>query len=154
MPGFLAMLLVDRRERTGAAVLANTSAGVAPDTLALDLAEAALETLVRTPDAVAARRRRSGRRRAAPRSVVVGGLRARRALEGRAPRDRAAGRPAGAQRLVARRRRPRTAGGVVEGRELGEQLRVVRDEAGEPVRLYFATYPLTRSPAAFADVIR
>ena len=111
MPGFLAMLLVDRRERTGAAVLANTSAGFAPDTLALDLAEAALETLVRTPDAVAARRRRSGRRRAAPRPVVVGGLRARRALEGRPPRDRAAGRPAGAQRLVARRRRPRTAGG-------------------------------------------
>ena len=43
---------------------------------------------------------------------------------------------------------------VVEGRELGEQLRVVRDEAGEPVRLYLATYPLTRDPAAFADVAR
>jgi hypothetical protein len=43
---------------------------------------------------------------------------------------------------------------VVEGRELGEQLRVVRDEAGEPVRLYLATYPLTRGPAAFADVAR
>ena len=40
---------------------------------------------------------------------------------------------------------------VVEGRELGEQLRVTRDEAGEPVRLYLATYPLTRAPTAFAD---
>ena len=139
------MLLVDRRERTGAAVLANTSAGFAPDTLALDLAEAALETLVRTPGAVAARRRRSGRRRGAPRPVVVGGLRARRALEGRPPRDRAAGRPAGAQRLVASTPEAEDRWRVVEGRELGEQLRVVRDEAGEPVRLYLATYPLTRA---------
>jgi len=40
---------------------------------------------------------------------------------------------------------------VVEGYELGELLRVVRDDGGTPVKLYFATYPLTRAPAAFAD---
>ena len=50
MPGFLAALLVDRRERTGAAVLCNTSAGADPESLALDLAAAALETLERTPE--------------------------------------------------------------------------------------------------------
>jgi hypothetical protein len=37
----------------------------------------------------------------------------------------------------------------VEGREHGELLRVVRDEAGLPVKLYFATYPCTREPATF-----
>ena len=101
MPGSSRCCSSTGRERTGAAVLANTSAGFAPDALALDLAEAALETLVRDARAVAARRRRTGRRRAAPRPLVVGGLRARRALEGRPPRDRAAVRPAGAERLVA-----------------------------------------------------
>jgi hypothetical protein len=40
---------------------------------------------------------------------------------------------------------------IVEGRELGELLRVVRDDAGAPVKLYVATYPLTRAPTAFAD---
>jgi len=38
---------------------------------------------------------------------------------------------------------------VVEGRERGEQLRVVRDDAGTVVKLYFATYPVTRSPQTF-----
>ena len=40
---------------------------------------------------------------------------------------------------------------IEEGRELGELLRVVRDESGAPAKLYVATYPLTRAPAAFAD---
>jgi hypothetical protein len=39
---------------------------------------------------------------------------------------------------------------IVEGRELGELLRVTRDGDGAPVKLYVATYPLTRAPAAFA----
>jgi CubicO group peptidase (beta-lactamase class C family) len=35
---------------------------------------------------------------------------------------------------------------VVHGYERGELLRVVRDAAGVPVKLYFATYPVTREP--------
>jgi CubicO group peptidase (beta-lactamase class C family) len=35
------------------------------------------------------------------------------------------------------------------GLERGELLRVVRDEAGEPVKLYWATYPFTRAPQTF-----
>jgi hypothetical protein len=38
---------------------------------------------------------------------------------------------------------------VVEGRERGEQLRVVRDDTGAVVKLYFATYPVTRTPQTF-----
>lgn len=39
---------------------------------------------------------------------------------------------------------------VVSGPERGERMRVVRDEAGTPVKLYVATYPFTREPRAFA----
>ena len=39
---------------------------------------------------------------------------------------------------------------IEEGRELGELLRVVRDDDGAPAKLYVATYPLTRAPTPFA----
>ena len=38
---------------------------------------------------------------------------------------------------------------VVSGRERGEALRVVRDDEGEVVKLYWATYPFTRTPEIF-----
>jgi hypothetical protein len=34
---------------------------------------------------------------------------------------------------------------TAEGRERGEVLRIVRDDAGEPVKLYWATYAFTRT---------
>jgi len=40
---------------------------------------------------------------------------------------------------------------IVEGRELGEVLRVVRDGSGAVAKLYVATYPLTRAPATFGE---
>ena len=36
---------------------------------------------------------------------------------------------------------------TVSGREQGELLRIVRDEDGQPVKLYWATYPFTRTAA-------
>ncbi|MDP9492361.1 MAG: beta-lactamase family protein [Actinomycetota bacterium] len=38
---------------------------------------------------------------------------------------------------------------VARGYERGELLRIVRDEDGLPVKLYFATYPVTREPQTF-----
>jgi hypothetical protein len=38
---------------------------------------------------------------------------------------------------------------VVRGYERGELLRVIRDEDGVPVKLSFATYPVTREPSTF-----
>lgn len=38
---------------------------------------------------------------------------------------------------------------VVKGYERGELLRIVRDESGTPVKMYFATYPVTREPQTF-----
>jgi hypothetical protein len=40
---------------------------------------------------------------------------------------------------------------VASGRERGELLRVIRDEAGEPVKLYWATYPCTRAPEVWGS---
>ena len=153
MPGFLAMLLVDRRERTGAAVLANTSAGFAPDVLALELAETTIEALGRTP---APWRPDAG----APADVAPllgpwwseGSELVVRWKGGRLEIELPTGPPGRNVSWLTLEAADRWR--VVEGRELGEQLRVVRDETGEPVRLYFATYPLTRAPAAFADVAR
>ena len=38
---------------------------------------------------------------------------------------------------------------VVKGYERGELLRIVRDDSGTPVKMYFATYPVTRQPETF-----
>jgi CubicO group peptidase (beta-lactamase class C family) len=38
---------------------------------------------------------------------------------------------------------------VIEGYERGELLRIVRDNGGRPVKMYFATYPVTREPQTF-----
>jgi hypothetical protein len=38
---------------------------------------------------------------------------------------------------------------TVSGRERGEELRVVRDEDGAAMRMYWASYPLTRHPERF-----
>ena len=41
---------------------------------------------------------------------------------------------------------------AVAGREQGERLELVRDADGTLVKLYFATYAVTRTPTAFADL--
>ena len=38
---------------------------------------------------------------------------------------------------------------TASGRERGELLRVVRDEEGVPVKLFWASYPFTRTPEVF-----
>jgi CubicO group peptidase (beta-lactamase class C family) len=148
MPGFLASLIVSREEATGAVVLTNSGAGPKVETLALELAEAAHRL---TAPPVPEWRPDDG----APADVVAmlgawwtegselritwrdGRLRAE-VLSG-APWNRdSTFEPEGDDRWR-----------CVEGRERGELLRVVRDEAGAPVKLYFATYPCTREPATF-----
>ena len=150
MPGFLAALCVHRPERTGAAVLVNTSAGAAPDTLALDLSDAALDALPRAPELW---RPDDG----APEDVVPllgrwwseGSELARFWQRGRL-RLEAFAYPEGRNvSWLAREASDRWR--IVEGRERGELLRVVRDGEGAVVKLYVATYPLTRAPATFGE---
>ncbi|MBA2294890.1 MAG: beta-lactamase family protein [Actinobacteria bacterium] len=152
MPGFLASVLVHRPERTGAAVLANTSAGFDPESLAIDLACAALEALPRAPELWRADQGAPvevapllGRWWSEGSELLLTWDRGRLRLE---LIDGAPGRNVSwlTAELDDRWR-------IVEGRELGELLRVVRDDTGVPVKLYVATYPVTRAPAAFADVV-
>lgn len=150
MPGFLAAVLVNRSRRIGAAVLFNTSASASPEAVALDLAEAALDGI---PAELAAWQPDAG----APEDVkpllgpwwTEGEIIVLRWKAGTleaelvdAPKWR---NVSVFEREDADRWR------VVEGRERGELLRVLRDDDGAPVKLYFATYPLTRAPSTFGE---
>jgi CubicO group peptidase (beta-lactamase class C family) len=150
MPGFLAALCVHRSERTGAAVLVNTSADAAPDTVAMDLVEAALDALPRAPepwhpddgvpDEVVPL---LGRWWSEGSELVLswrGGRLRLHALAYTAGRDVSWLTREGDDRWR-----------IVEGRELGELMRVVRDGSGAVTKLYVATYPLTRAPTAFGE---
>jgi CubicO group peptidase (beta-lactamase class C family) len=148
MPGQVAALVFRPQDSIGAAVLANSGAFPGPESLALALAEKALELEPTEPDA--------WRPAEQPPADVAGLLGAWwsegyehvfRWRDGRlvadlpiAPehRRRSVFAPEGSDRWR-----------VAEGRERGELLRVIRDEAGVPVKLYWATYPFTRTPQVF-----
>jgi CubicO group peptidase (beta-lactamase class C family) len=150
MPGHLARLAVVRDSNVGAAVLVGaTSAGAPGLGLALDLAEKALEVVPSDvepwePEAEAPPPDVApilGRWWSEGGEWIFGYRRGR--LEARAhswPPDREATtfEPLGDGRYRTK-----------EGHEAGELLRVVRDEAGEVVKLYWATYPFTRAPSTF-----
>ncbi|MFN8222416.1 MAG: serine hydrolase domain-containing protein [Gaiellales bacterium] len=146
MPGFLAGVYVERAQRVGAAVVANTGAAFSPKELAFALLRAALIEPAAPPEW----------RPAPPPPAGIEPLLGVWWTEGdealvtwEAPRLR-----------IDLRHTPDTASWlspagedawrVVEGRELGERLTVVRDERSEVVKLYLATYPLTRAPTPFA----
>ena len=147
-PGFLSIVLYSRRDRIGAVLLTNASTWPKLSATGLDLAEAALEELV--PE-----REPWRPEEAAPAEILPllgrwwsegdetifswrnGKLEARLAA---APPER---EPSVFELEAEDRFR------VVSGRERGELLRVVRDDQGEVVRLYWATYPFTRAPEIF-----
>jgi len=148
MPGHLAALVFSAKERAGAAVLTNTSAGFHPEELALRLAERSLELEPPVPEAW-----RPGAPVPSELAPLLGrwwsegaefvfGVRDGK-LEARladAPKKLAPSvfEPEGPDRFR-----------TVSGREQGELLRVVRDETGAVVRLYWATYPFAREPEVF-----
>ncbi len=149
MPGFLACLVCSREEDVQACVLTNSSSGgAAVIELAAVLAERAIEDNPGEPEL--------WRGHETPPADVEellgiwwsegdqvvfawrdGHLEAR--LTGAPPRIKpSVFEPEGPGRFR-----------VVSGRERGERLEVVRDEAGAVVKLYWATYPFTREPQLF-----
>lgn len=148
MPGFLAGLAVRRPERTGAVVLANTSAGADPGGLAVDLVLRVLDDDPDLPEPW---------RPGPPVPELVADLLGQWWSEGTAyafsfTDGHLQARPVGSPRsrpgsVFAAEGRDRFR--VVSGREQGEVLRVVRGPDGRPERLYWATYPVTREPAPF-----
>jgi hypothetical protein len=129
-------------------VLTNSGAGPAPEKLALDLAVAALEALPAAPDpwtpveAVPAEiEPLLGSWWTEGHELVLswrGGRLEARLVDGAPGRDVSRFEPDGEDRFR-----------VVEGRERGELLRIVRDADGAVEKLYFATYPVRREPSAF-----
>ncbi len=150
MPGFLAGLVVERGERTGAAVLMNTGSHADPTGLALDLAVAALDALPRVPtlwapagapptalDGVLGRWWTEGEEMILS---LRGGRFQAELVDGPVGRNISYLEPEGRDRWR-----------VVDGRERGEVLRAVRDADGKVAKLYLATYPLTRAPSTFGS---
>jgi CubicO group peptidase (beta-lactamase class C family) len=148
MPGFLAGLAVSPKERSGAVVLVNSGAGVKIDQLLRKLAVKAAEVYPPEPEQWRAAEGVPpelepllGRWWSEGSEVVI------RVSNGRLElRDATAApslppsafEPAGDDRYRG-----------VSGPEEGELLEVVRDESGQVTKLYWATYPLTRTPQVF-----
>jgi len=150
MPGFLAGLRVRRQDRVGAVVFANSTAGAETVTLAGQLVNAVLDAepslaLVWGPsqpqpdlDGILGSWWTEG-------EEIVFEVRDN-VLWSRIP----GGLP------IADTRFAKEDGGrfrAVAGRERGELLEITRGPAGEVARMHFATYALTRTPTAFADLL-
>ena len=149
-PGFLSMLVYARREKIGAVVLTNASTWPRATETGLALLQAALEELAPAPEpwvpgepAPPEIEPLLGRWWSEGDETIFswrgGKLEARLA---NAPPER---EPSVFERLDQDRFR------TVSGRERGELLRVVRDDDGSVVRLYWATYPFTREPEIFGE---
>jgi CubicO group peptidase (beta-lactamase class C family) len=148
MPGFLAGLAISPKERSGAVVLVNSGAGVKVEELVRKLAVKAAEAYPPEPEPWQAAEEVPpelepllGRWWTEGNEVVIRVRRGR--LELRDPTaapslPASVFEPAGEDRFRG-----------VSGPEEGELLEVVRDEGGQVVKLYWATYPLTREPRTF-----
>jgi hypothetical protein len=147
-PGFLSFLGWSRRDGVGAILLANTSHWPKLGSTGLDLAEAALEELAPAldpwtpeeapPPEIAPLLGRWWSEGSETIFSWRGGKLEARPAAWAPEREPSVFEPEGEDRFR-----------VVSGRERGETLRVVRDEGGEVVRLYWATYPFTRTPELF-----
>jgi hypothetical protein len=148
MPGFLARMAYSAKDRAGAVVLVNSSSGAVFERLALDLAVKTIEAAPGEPDPW-----RPGEPPPAELAAALGrwwteGVEFVFAWRGGRLEARGALAPPTAPPAVFERREPDSYR-TVSGRERGEALRLVRDEAGDVVKMYWATYPLTRTPDLF-----
>lgn len=147
MPGFLAMLVASRKERTGAILLTNSGAAKGVQALAIQLAAKAADAFPADPEAWQVRD-------AAP--AELEGVLGRWWSEGgewifRWRGGELVAEPETPADMVVTRFRREDADRyrAITGLERGELLRIVRGEGGEVERMYFATYPFTRTPEVF-----
>jgi CubicO group peptidase (beta-lactamase class C family) len=148
MPGFLAGLAISPKERSGAVVLVNTTAGPNLDELTRKLASRVAEAYPAQPEAWRPRadvpadlEPLLGRWWSEGDEVIIrfrdGKLELR--IEGAPPNlPPAIFEADGDSRYRG-----------VSGPEEGELLEVVRDGNGDVIKLYWATYPLTRDPQVY-----
>jgi CubicO group peptidase (beta-lactamase class C family) len=149
MPGFLASLICSCDEEVQGAVLTNSSTGASEVVeLAIALVEKAIELHPREPevwrgheDPPAEIAELLGIWWSEGDQVVFGWRDGH--LEAQMP-----GAPERVKPSVFEREGPGSFR-VATGRERGERLKVVRNESGAVVKLYWATYPFTRQPQLF-----
>jgi CubicO group peptidase (beta-lactamase class C family) len=148
MPGFLAGLAVSPKERSGAAVLVNTTSGTKVEELLRKLATAVAEAYPPQPEPWRPSEEVPpelepllGRWWSEGDEVVV------RLRDAKLELRVAAAAPSLPPSVFEPVGEDRFRG--VSGPEEGELLEVVRDGNGDVVKLYWATYPLTRTPQAF-----
>ncbi|MDQ4082308.1 MAG: serine hydrolase, partial [Actinomycetota bacterium] len=148
MPGFVSVLSYSRQDRVGSVLLVSSGAPDPGEQTGLLLTERAVETLAEPtpwmPEATAPAEVAPllGRWWSEGYEFVFAYRKGR--LEARLASAPPTTRPAvfapdGTDRFR-----------TVSGRERGELLRVVRDEGGEVVKLYWATYPFTRDQRTFS----
>ncbi len=147
-PGFLSILVYSRLERIGAVLLTNSGRWPRLSETGLALAEAALEELVPESEPWAPEEAPPaevepllGRWWSEGDETIFSWRRGK--LEARLASAPAEREPSVFEREGEDRFR------TVSGRERGEVLRVLRDEHGRVVKLYWATYPFTRTPEIF-----
>ena len=149
MPGFLTGLRVSRPDRLGAVVFANSSAGAAPIQLAADLLDLVLDAeptpppawVPEAPDAVLEEVLGSWWSEGEELRFAVREGRLWCSVPGEPAFQESRFAADGPDRFV-----------VDLGRERGEALELVRDEAGQVVKMYLATYAVTRAPLSFAEL--
>ena len=144
-PGFLSILAYSRGNRVGAVILTNAGNWPNLSPTGLELAEAGLEELA--PELEPWRPESAPSAEIAPllgrwwsegdESIFSwrGDKLEARLADAPPEREPSVFEPEGDDRFR-----------VVSGRERGETLRVVRNESGEVVKLYWATYPFARTP--------
>jgi CubicO group peptidase (beta-lactamase class C family) len=146
--GYLSNVACDRKTRTGAAVVTNSSSGVAITDLGVELANEVAQLWPADPEEW-----RPGEPLPAELEGVLGTWWSEGyeyAFRYRDGRLEASVREDGAEQLTRFRREALDRYRAVDGLERGELLRVLRDEGGEVVRLEFASYPFTRRPEPMA----
>src|ERR671924_804654 len=146
--GGVSSLVVEQETGVGAAVLANTTAPLDPAALAGELAGTALDADAAEPEPW-----RPGELPPDDLAGVLGRWWSEGYefvfswrdghLEARSVATPEWRRPAVFERVEGDRFR------TVSGRERGEWLDIVRDDAGTPTKLYWASYPFTRDPRPF-----
>ena len=148
MPGHLSGVYVDRKSGIGGVALTNSGSNAEMDELAVALALKGIELLPDDPepwwpeeDAPPELRGALGRWWSEGAEFVFGWNKGK--LEARLATAPATRPPSVFEPVDGETLR------TVSGREQGELLRLVRDEQGEIERMYWATYPFTRTQATF-----
>jgi hypothetical protein len=147
MPGFLAMVVASRKEGTGAILLTNSGAAEGVQDLAIELAVKAAEAYPAEPELWTVGDAAPAELEDVPgRWWSEGGEWIFRWRSGELVAE-----PDTTAETVPTRflRESKDLYRAVTGSERGEQLRIVRDDGGAVTRMYFATYPFTRTPEIF-----